>query len=88
MTNKETVKLGDFGLSRKMDESDSYYVASKGQSRNSFISFFLKLSKGTCLLRQVYFNKKSILNLKTNQFETKFFKTKIFKINPFKTNVF
>ena len=41
LTNKETVKLGDFGLSRKMDESDSYYVASKGPSRNSFISFFL-----------------------------------------------
>lgn len=31
LTNKETVKLGDFGLSRKMDESDSYYVASKGK---------------------------------------------------------
>jgi len=31
LTNRETVKLGDFGLSRKMDETDSYYVASKGK---------------------------------------------------------
>ena len=46
---------------------------------------------GTCLLRQVFFNKKSIsrqINQRQNFFKTNQFETKIFKINPFKANVF